>query len=137
VPAGRDVELILRSEDYLYRFAVPGLGLYGMAVPGLPSSVTFRAPRPGTFDLGADPMCGRRPAHGVRLIVEDPPGFASWLASAGRSAATRARSAPRRMGEALAAGGAGVRSEADRDVPTDRTLGASATRRGFRGPLDP
>jgi heme/copper-type cytochrome/quinol oxidase subunit 2 len=102
VPAGRDVELILTSDDYLDRFSVPGLGLHGMAVPGLPSSLTIRAPRPGTFAMAADPMCGRRPSHGGRLIAETLPDFASWLGSIGRSAATRARSAPRLMGASVA-----------------------------------
>ncbi len=132
LPSGRDVELILRSDDSLYGFSVPELGLRGMAVPGLSSSVSIRAPRPGTFDLAADPMCGRRPSHGGRLVVETLPEFGSWLGSIGRSVGTRARPSPRRMGAARATGGGDGRGQAARDVPPDETPGSSATRRGPR-----
>jgi cytochrome c oxidase subunit 2 len=79
LPAGSDVELVLCSDDYLYTLSVPEVGLQGMAVPGLPSSVKFRPDRPGTFELAADPLCGRRPAHAGRLIVETLPEFQAWI----------------------------------------------------------
>ena len=60
VPAGFDLHLVLRSDDYVYVFSVPALGLNEVAVPGLEQSLTFRADQPKTLALQAEPMCGLR-----------------------------------------------------------------------------
>ena len=81
VPAGFDLRLVLRSDDYIYVFAVPALGLNEVAIPGLEQSLTFRADRPETFALQAEPMCSLRADHDERLVVQDLAEFESWLAS--------------------------------------------------------
>lgn len=81
VPAGFDLHLVLRSDDYIYVFAVPALGLNEVAVPGLDQSLTFRADRPETLALRAVPMCGQRTDHDERLVVQKLPEFEAWLAS--------------------------------------------------------
>jgi cytochrome c oxidase subunit 2 len=82
VPMGTSVELILRSDDYLYTFSVPELGLRGMAIPELTSTIPMRADKPGTFPLDAVLMCGRPTPHApLRLVVEPLPEFQAWLGS--------------------------------------------------------
>jgi cytochrome c oxidase subunit 2 len=80
VPMGTDLDLILRSDDYLYTFSVPDLGLRGMAIPELTSTIPVRADRPGTFPIAADEMCGRpMPHEPLHLVVEPLPDFLAWL----------------------------------------------------------
>jgi cytochrome c oxidase subunit II len=85
VPAGFDLHLALRSDDYIYVFSVPALGLNEVAVPGLEQSLTFRADRPKTLALQAEPMCGLRVDHDERLVVQDLPEFEAWLESIRRT----------------------------------------------------
>jgi len=84
VPAGFDMHLVLRSDDYIYVYSVPALGLNEAVVPGLERSLTFRVDRPETLALEAAPMCGLRADHDERLVVQDVAEFESWLASLGR-----------------------------------------------------
>jgi heme/copper-type cytochrome/quinol oxidase subunit 2 len=91
LPLGAAVKLVLASDDSIYTFSVPEMGIRGMAVPDLPSSVSIRAERSGTFKLAADPMCGTRPNHVGRLLIMTRPEFATWLRGLSRSARTRPR----------------------------------------------
>jgi cytochrome c oxidase subunit 2 len=81
VPAGFDMRLVLRSDDYIYVFSVPDLGVSEVAVPGLEQSLTFRADRPETLALDGQAMCGLRTDHDEHLIVQNLAEFETWLAS--------------------------------------------------------
>ncbi len=89
LPIGAAVTLVLASDDSIYTFSVPERGIRGMAVPDLRSSIAIRADRPGTFELAADPMCGRRSNHIGRLLILTRPDFAAWLDGLSRAAGTR------------------------------------------------
>ena len=91
LPLGAAVKMVLASDDSIYTFSVPEMEIRGMAVPDLPSSVSIRADRPGTFELAADPMCGQRPNHVGRLLIMTRPEFAAWLRGLSRAAGTRPR----------------------------------------------
>jgi heme/copper-type cytochrome/quinol oxidase subunit 2 len=84
VPAGFDMHLVLRSDDYVYVFSVPALGLKEVAVPGLDQSLTFRADRPETLALEVEPMCGLRADHDEHLVVQNVAEFEAWLESVRR-----------------------------------------------------
>lgn len=75
LPQGQRVNFEITSEDYLYAFRAPALGLLEMAMPG----VTFRASlvpeRAGRFELEMDPMCAVPFAHESDLM--------GWLEIAG------------------------------------------------------
>ena len=109
LPLGAAVTLVLASDDSIYTFSVPEMGIRGMAVPDVPSSFSIRADRPGTFELAADPMCGQRPNHVGRLLVVTRPEFAAWLDGLSRAAGTR----PRRR-TPLPRGAPGARSPVER-----------------------
>jgi len=81
VPAGSDIHLVLRSDDYIYVFSVPALGLKEVAIPEQEHLLTFRADRPETLPLQAEPMCGLRADHNERVVVQDLGEFVSWLSS--------------------------------------------------------
>ncbi len=82
LPAGADVVIQLRSDDYIYVFSCPGLKLKEIAVPDLDFSIVFRADRRGEYDLAMDPMCGFRLRPGETmgtLSVVSESDFRLWL----------------------------------------------------------
>ncbi|MDA1026889.1 MAG: hypothetical protein O3A19_10750 [Planctomycetota bacterium] len=83
LPAGADVVIQLRSDDYIYVFSCPGLKLKEIAVPDLEFSIAFRTDRRGEYDLAMDPMCGFRLPPGETmgtLSVASESDFQLWLA---------------------------------------------------------
>ena len=84
VPAGVDVVIQLRSDDYLYVFSCPDLALKEIAVPDLDYAISFRVEQPGDFELAMDPMCGFRlppdqTMGNLRVLPEKE--FRRWLIS--------------------------------------------------------
>src|ERR1700739_203880 len=58
VPAGREVELILRSQDVTHSFFVRELRLKQDAVPGMEIHMHFTATVPGEYELACAELCG-------------------------------------------------------------------------------
>ena len=82
LPVGAEVVIDLRSNDFIYVFSCPGLGLKEIAVPDLEFSISFTAERPGEFNLLMDPMCGFRLPPGEtmgRIKVASASDFRQWL----------------------------------------------------------
>lgn len=57
LPHGRTVTVELTSEDYLYAFRAPSLGLLEMAMPGMTLQTRFVANQAGRHELTMDPAC--------------------------------------------------------------------------------
>jgi cytochrome c oxidase subunit 2 len=83
VPAGRPVELILRSKDVIHNFWVPQLRFKQDLVPGMVIRVHFTANTPGKYELACAELCGQLhykmrsymlvlPAEEHRALVELP-----------------------------------------------------------------
>lgn len=82
VPAGAEVLIQLRSDDYIYVFSCPDLGIKEIAVPDLRYEIRFRAREPGAYELAMDPMCGFRLPPGGNmgtLEVTSERDFRSWF----------------------------------------------------------
>ena len=82
LPVGAEVVIDLWSNDFIYVFSFPGLGLKEIAVPDLEFSISFTAERPGEFNLLMDPMCGFRLPPGEtmgRIKVASASDFRQWL----------------------------------------------------------
>ena len=82
LPVGAEVVINLRSDDFIYVFSCPDLGLKEIAVPDLEFSISFTAERPGEFNLLMDPMCGFRLPPGEtmgRIKVAGANDFRQWL----------------------------------------------------------
>ena len=59
IPAGRPVELILRSKDVIHNFFVPQLRFKQDLVPGMAIRVHFTANTPGKYELACAELCGQ------------------------------------------------------------------------------
>lgn len=59
IPAGRPVELILRSKDVIHNFWVPPLRFKQDIVPGMQIHVHFTANKPGKYELACAELCGQ------------------------------------------------------------------------------
>ena len=81
LPLDCDVELLVKSDDFVYTLSIPELELRKIAIPELVYVLQFRTTRPGTFDVVADPLCGVRWFHDEdmgRVVIESPPEFQTW-----------------------------------------------------------
>jgi cytochrome c oxidase subunit II len=80
VPAGREVDLILRSQDVTHSFFVRELRLKQDAVPGMEIHMHFTANDPGTYDLVCAELCGlgHYRMH-TTLNVMSEADFAKWV----------------------------------------------------------
>ena len=101
VPAGRDVEILLESDDVIHSFWVPQLRGKMDMVPGRVTRVVIRPEETGTFFGQCAEFCGT--AHALMkftVVVEAPAEFETWVA---RQTADRAppQGALAQQGEAL------------------------------------
>ncbi len=74
LPVGATVELHFTSDDYIYVFSVPELGIEQIAVPGLVTESACVTREPVTIDLLVDPLCSFRFYHDElmgRIIVQE------------------------------------------------------------------
>ena len=80
VPLDANIEIVLKSLDYLYSLEVPLAGRKEIAVPDLTFSLHFKADKLGTFEMPGDQMCGyTHPDLMGTLIVESQADYARWL----------------------------------------------------------
>jgi cytochrome c oxidase subunit 2 len=80
VPAGRDIRLVMASQDVIHSFFVPALRLKQDVVPGRYESLWFRADVPGRYRLFCAEYCGTDHAHmGGWVTVMQPRAYAGWL----------------------------------------------------------
>ncbi|MBI4903348.1 MAG: cupredoxin domain-containing protein [Acidobacteria bacterium] len=80
IPAGRPVQLILRSNDVLHNFFVRELRVKQDLVPGLDIPLHILADKPGEYEIACSELCGLG-HHQMRsvMIVLPQPDFDSWL----------------------------------------------------------
>jgi heme/copper-type cytochrome/quinol oxidase subunit 2 len=82
VPVDADVEIVLKSKDFIYTLAVPHADVREIAVPDMEFRMRFKADTIGTFALPGDQMCGyAHPDLNGTLIVESQLDYVEWLAS--------------------------------------------------------
>ena len=82
LPAGRAVDLGIRSVDVIHGFFIPGMRLKQNAVPGMEMHVHFTPSVPGDYPIICSQVCGlghaRMQAH-LRVVSEDE--YTAWLAN--------------------------------------------------------
>ena len=82
LPAGREVDLNLRSIDVIHGFFIPGMRLKQNAVPGMPMHVHFTPSISGDYSILCSQVCGlghaRMQTH-LRVVSNDE--YLTWLAS--------------------------------------------------------
>jgi cytochrome c oxidase subunit 2 len=82
LPAGREVDLGIRSIDVIHGFFVPGMRLKQNAVPGMEMHVHFTPAVPGDYAILCSQVCGLGHARmQARLHVVPDGEYQAWLAS--------------------------------------------------------
>jgi cytochrome c oxidase subunit 2 len=80
VPVGRDIRLILASEDVIHDFFVPAFRIKMDVVPGHYNTMWFRPIKPGRYHFFCSQYCGTNHAvMGGWVTVMEPAEYASWL----------------------------------------------------------
>ncbi len=81
LPAGREVDLTLRSQDVIHGFAVPEMRLKQNAVPGQDTHIHFTPETPGNYAILCTQVCGlgHYRMHAVLRVLPEPE-FDRWLA---------------------------------------------------------
>ena len=81
LPAGREVDLRVRSLDVVHGFFIPAMRLKQNAVPGSEFHVHFTPETPGIYDIVCTQVCGLGHYRmGAKLRVLSQQDFAAWLA---------------------------------------------------------
>ena len=80
LPAGREVDLTLRSLDVIHGFAVPEMRLKQNAVPGQTSHIHFTPETPGEYAILCTQVCGTGHYRMQAMMrVLSPDAFDAWL----------------------------------------------------------
>ena len=84
VPVGRDVKLIMTSQDVIHSFYVPAFRMKQDVLPGRYTVAWFRATKPGTYHLFCAEYCGTQHSGMIgSIVVMEPAQYRSlderWL----------------------------------------------------------
>jgi cytochrome c oxidase subunit II len=80
VPVGRDVKLIMTSQDVIHSFFIPAFRMKQDVVPGRYTMAWFRATKPGTYHLFCSQYCGTQHSGMIgNIVVMDPAQYEAWM----------------------------------------------------------
>ena len=83
LPIGRDVKVIMRSDDVLHSFFIPAFRVKRDVVPGRYTYMWFQPTVEGTFDLFCSEYCGDNHSRMIaKVFVHNEEGYAKFLAEA-------------------------------------------------------
>jgi cytochrome c oxidase subunit 2 len=86
VPVGKDIKLVLISQDVLHAFYVPAFRQQVHVVPGRYTDIWFKPTRIGEYHLFCNMYCGTQHSEMCgSVIVMDQRKYAEWLANNGES----------------------------------------------------
>ena len=87
VPTGRDVKIIMTSQDVIHSFFVPAFRIKQDVVPGRYTTAWFRATKPGTYHLLCAEYCGTQHSGMIGdVVVMEPAKYEAWLSGGASSA---------------------------------------------------
>jgi len=80
VPVGRDVKLIMTSQDVIHSFFVPAFRMKQDVVPGRYTVAWFRATKAGTYHLFCTQYCGTQHSGMIgSIVVMEPAQYEAWM----------------------------------------------------------
>ena len=80
VPVGRDVKLIMTSQDVIHSFFIPAFRLKQDVLPGRYTTMWFRATKPGTYHLFCAEYCGTQHSGMIgSIVVLEPAQYEAWM----------------------------------------------------------
>jgi len=81
VPVGRDVKVILASQDVIHSFFVPAFRIKTDVIPGRYTYAWFRATKVGHYHLFCAEYCGTMHSGMIgEVVVMEPADYEQWLA---------------------------------------------------------
>jgi cytochrome c oxidase subunit 2 len=83
VPVGRDVKMIMTSQDVIHSFFVPAFRIKQDVLPGRYTVAWFRATKPGTYHLFCAEYCGTQHSGMIgSVVVMEPAQYEAWMSAA-------------------------------------------------------
>jgi cytochrome c oxidase subunit II len=80
VPLGRDVKLIMTSQDVIHSFFVPAFRIKQDVLPGRYTVAWFKAIKPGTYHLFCAEYCGTQHSGMIgSIVVMEPAQYEAWM----------------------------------------------------------
>ena len=80
VPVGRDIELIMTSQDVIHSFYVPAFRIKQDVLPGRYTTAWFRATKAGVYHLFCAEYCGTQHSGMIgQIVVMEPAQYEAWL----------------------------------------------------------
>jgi cytochrome c oxidase subunit 2 len=80
VPVGRDIKLIMTSQDVIHSFYVPAFRMKQDVLPGRYTVAWFRAIKPGTYHLFCAEYCGTQHSGMIgSIVVQEPAQYEAWM----------------------------------------------------------
>jgi cytochrome c oxidase subunit 2 len=84
VPVGRDVKLIMTSQDVIHSFYMPAFRIKQDVLPGRYTVEWFRATKPGTYHLFCAEYCGTQHSGMIgSIVVMEPNDYQAWMSGSG------------------------------------------------------
>src|ERR1700756_3644434 len=84
VPTGRNVKMIMTSQDVIHSFFVPAFRIKQDVLPGRYTVAWFRATKPGTYHLFCAEYCGTMHSGMVGdVVVMEPKDYEAWMGGGG------------------------------------------------------
>jgi cytochrome c oxidase subunit 2 len=81
VPVGRDIKLVMATQDVIHSFFLPAFRVKQDVVPGRYNTLWFHATKTGNFPIYCAEYCGADHSFMVgRVIVMTPADYEAWLA---------------------------------------------------------
>ena len=82
VPVGRDVKLIMTSQDVIHSFYIPAFRIKQDVLPGRYTVEWFKATKPGVYHLFCAEYCGTQHSGMVgSIVVQEPAQYQAWMNS--------------------------------------------------------
>src|SRR5260370_3547560 len=80
MPVGRDVKLIMTSQDGIHSFYIPAFRMKQDVLPGRYTVEWFRATKPGVYHLFCAEYCGTQHSGMVGdIVVQEPAQYEAWM----------------------------------------------------------
>src|SRR5215475_11395023 len=84
VPVGRDVKMIMTSQDVIHSFYVPAFRIKQDVLPGRYTVAWFHPTKPGTYHLFCAEYCGTMHSGMVgSVVVMEPKDYEAWMGGGG------------------------------------------------------
>jgi len=91
VPVGRDVKMIMSSQDVIHSFYVPAFRIKQDVLPGRYTTTWFRPTKVGTYHLFCAEYCGTEHSGMIgEVVVMEATAYQAWLANGGATASMSA-----------------------------------------------